>query len=127
MAAAALSESGVALKKAMNRRIKTLAVAAAASGVRLMIDAEQSWLQPAIDNEVYSLQVRRRVLCCFTRPFCVFFVVVRKGRVTLKRRGRGEKEERKRRGGKRLNEAIAGVVALETPLSSSTPSPCVLC
>lgn len=22
-----------------------------------MIDAEQSWLQPAIDNEVYSLQV----------------------------------------------------------------------
>lgn len=25
--------------------------------VRLMIDAEQSWLQPAIDNEVYSLQV----------------------------------------------------------------------
>ncbi|CAN0116601.1 unnamed protein product, partial [Hapterophycus canaliculatus] len=56
MAAAALGESGVALKKAMRRRIQTLAVAAAASGVRLMIDAEQSWLQPAIDNEVYSLQ-----------------------------------------------------------------------
>ncbi|CAM9685874.1 unnamed protein product, partial [Scytosiphon promiscuus] len=57
MAAAALGDSGVALKKAMHRRIETLAVAAAASGVRLMIDAEQSWLQPAIDNEVYSLQL----------------------------------------------------------------------
>ncbi|CAB1102775.1 unnamed protein product [Ectocarpus sp. CCAP 1310/34] len=57
MAAAALSENGVALKKTMYRRIATLATAAASSGVRLMIDAEQSWLQPAIDNEVYSLQL----------------------------------------------------------------------
>ena len=58
MAAAALGENGVALKDAMQRRISTLATAAATAEVRLMIDAEQSWLQPAIDNTVYGLQVR---------------------------------------------------------------------
>lgn len=57
MSEAALNEEGVALKNAMVGRIQTLARAAAESGVRLMIDAEQSWLQPAIDNTVYSLQV----------------------------------------------------------------------
>lgn len=57
LAAAALGENGVALKDALQRRISTLATAAATAEVRLMIDAEQSWLQPAIDNTVYSLQV----------------------------------------------------------------------
>lgn len=57
LAAAALGENGLALKDAMQRRISTLATAAATAEVRLMIDAEQSWLQPAIDNTVYSLQV----------------------------------------------------------------------
>lgn len=62
MAAAALTDEGLALKKAMQGRIGKLATAAAAAEVRLMIDAEQSWLQPAIDNTVYSLQVHRLVL-----------------------------------------------------------------
>lgn len=57
MAAAALDEKGIALKEATQGRIRSLATAAAAAQVRLMIDAEQSWLQPAIDNTVYSLQV----------------------------------------------------------------------
>lgn len=57
MAAAALDEDGVALKEAIQGRITMLATAAAKAEVRLMIDAEQSWLQPAIDNTVYSLQV----------------------------------------------------------------------
>lgn len=57
MAAAALNEDGVALKNAMQGRISALARVAAESEVRMMIDAEQSWLQPAIDNTVYGLQV----------------------------------------------------------------------
>ena len=64
LAAAALGENGVALKDAMQRRITKLAVAAANAEVRLMIDAEQSWLQPAIDNTVYSLQVIRACHAC---------------------------------------------------------------
>lgn len=59
MAAAALDADGVKIKEAMQGRISTLAKVAAAAEVRLMIDAEQSWLQPAIDNTVYSLQVWR--------------------------------------------------------------------
>lgn len=58
MAAAALDANGVALKEAMWGRIAALAQAAAEAEVRLMIDAEQSWFQPAIDNIVYGLQVR---------------------------------------------------------------------
>lgn len=57
MAAAALDADGVKIKEAMQGRISTLAKVAAVAEVRLMIDAEQSWLQPAIDNTVYSLQV----------------------------------------------------------------------
>lgn len=60
MAAAALDKDGMTLKEAMQRRITALARAAADGGVRLMIDAEQSWLQPAIDNTVYGLQVAAR-------------------------------------------------------------------
>lgn len=41
----------------MQDRIRTLSRAAAEAEVRLLIDAEQSWLQPAIDNTVYGLQV----------------------------------------------------------------------
>ncbi|CAM9371488.1 unnamed protein product [Laminaria digitata] len=67
LAAAALGENGVALKDAMQRRISTLATAAATAEVRLMIDAEQSWLQPAIDNTVYSLQ------CEFNKEFPTIF------------------------------------------------------
>ncbi|CAM9487469.1 unnamed protein product [Ascophyllum nodosum] len=45
-----------ALLEAMQRRVRALADGASASGVRLMIDAEQSWLQPAIENNVHGLQ-----------------------------------------------------------------------
>ena len=57
MATAALDDEGLALKEAMQHRIGILASAASVSGVRLMIDAEQSWLQPAAGNTIYSLQV----------------------------------------------------------------------
>ncbi len=40
----------------MLRRVRRLAAAAAESGVKLMVDAEHSYFQPAIDHVVKELQ-----------------------------------------------------------------------
>ncbi|CAN0086643.1 unnamed protein product [Pylaiella littoralis] len=91
MAAAALREEGVALKKTMHRRIATLATFAADSEVRLMIDAEQSWLQPAIDNEVYSLQLEfnKEFPTIFTTYQCYLKDSLQRLEVDLERAARG--------------------------------------
>lgn len=56
LAAAALNEQEKGLLKAMMTRLTTLVEFAKAKQVRLMIDAEQTYFQPAIDNLVLELQ-----------------------------------------------------------------------
>eukprot|EP00051_Salpingoeca_urceolata_P031208 m.10754 g.10754 ORF g.10754 m.10754 type:complete len:587 (+) comp3855_c0_seq2:365-2125(+) len=56
LAKESLSNEELELVKNMFQRLTTLATHAADNGVRLMIDAEQSYFQPAIDNVVLSLQ-----------------------------------------------------------------------
>jgi len=53
---AALTKEELQLMDNMVRRVNTLAKAAAASGVRLLVDAEHSYFQPAIDAVVAQLQ-----------------------------------------------------------------------
>jgi len=54
----ALNDEEQKLMKAFNHRLHTLADEARKLEVRLMIDAEQSYFQPAIDNTVLDLQRR---------------------------------------------------------------------
>jgi len=53
---AVLSDWEIQAAHAMSERIDTLAARASELGVSLMIDAEQTYFQPAIDNIVYRLQ-----------------------------------------------------------------------
>lgn len=53
---AALNEEENALLRKMLNRLDRLAAAAAAAGVRLMVDAEHSWFQPAVDHATAQLQ-----------------------------------------------------------------------
>ena len=55
-AEAALSSEELKLLDAMIRRVDILVEAAASKGVRLMIDAEHSYFQPAIDSVTAALQ-----------------------------------------------------------------------
>jgi proline dehydrogenase len=55
---AALSDEELELLNAMLGRVNTLTEAAVESGVRIMIDAEHSYFQPAIDSVVTELQRR---------------------------------------------------------------------
>jgi len=55
--AALRGEEGLLLA-ALRQRVETLAAYAETKGVRLMIDAEQTYFQPAIDNCVLDLQQR---------------------------------------------------------------------
>lgn len=55
-ARAALTPEELKLLDNMHGRVNTLAEAAAEAGVRLMIDAEHSYFQPAIDSVVAELQ-----------------------------------------------------------------------
>eukprot|EP00953_Heterococcus_sp_UTEX-ZZ885_P004388 2877-Heterococcus_DN1.PRE.4 len=55
-ARAALDDDGLQLLGNMRRRIGDLTAAAEACGVRLMIDAEQTTVQPAIDSLIQALQ-----------------------------------------------------------------------
>jgi proline dehydrogenase len=55
-ARAALTAEELQLLDNMVKRVNTLAEAAAASGVRLLVDAEHSYFQPAIDAVVAQLQ-----------------------------------------------------------------------
>ena len=50
-----LTDDEEAQMNRMLQRINTLAEAAEAQGVRLMIDAEQTYFQPAISRFAYSL------------------------------------------------------------------------
>mmetsp|Transcript_8741 Transcript_8741/g.11611 ORF Transcript_8741/g.11611 Transcript_8741/m.11611 type:complete len:490 (+) Transcript_8741:563-2032(+) len=56
LALATPSEEEICLIKAMRSRLFTLAEEASESGTRLLIDAEQTKFQPAIDNLVLELQ-----------------------------------------------------------------------
>ncbi|KNC54025.1 proline dehydrogenase 1 [Thecamonas trahens ATCC 50062] len=56
-----LDERETALMDNMVRRLETVAKAAAAARVRLMIDAEQTYLQPAIDHFTLELQRRHNI------------------------------------------------------------------
>lgn len=58
MKQAVLTDEELTLLDAMMKRLDTLAESAAASGVRLMVDAEHSYFQPAIDHAVVQLQER---------------------------------------------------------------------
>ena len=58
---AALTEEENDLLRKMLARVETLAAAADASGVRLMIDAEHSWFQPAVDHVTTRLQAQYNV------------------------------------------------------------------
>ncbi|KAL6772171.1 PDY2 [Auxenochlorella protothecoides x Auxenochlorella symbiontica] len=53
---AALNEEENELLRKMLGRVDRLAAAAAAAGVRLMVDAEHSWFQPAVDHATAQLQ-----------------------------------------------------------------------
>lgn len=55
---AALTEEENELLRKMLARVETLAAAAAAARVRLMIDAEHSWFQPAVDHVTTQLQTQ---------------------------------------------------------------------
>lgn len=55
---AALDAEETKLMHALRDRIDKLATTASSVGVRLMIDAEQTYFQEAIDNIVTDLQVR---------------------------------------------------------------------
>ena len=55
---AVLSEGEIEAANAMVERIEHLAQLASSLQVRLMIDAEQTYFQPAIDNTVVNLQER---------------------------------------------------------------------
>lgn len=50
------TEAELKLYRAMRQRLHTLAQAAQDNGVRMMVDAEQSYFQPAIDSMVLELQ-----------------------------------------------------------------------
>lgn len=56
--AAVLSEEETELMQGLQLRLETLARRASSLGVRLMIDAEQSYFQPAIDHLVLDLMQR---------------------------------------------------------------------
>lgn len=56
LAKSALTEEEVELVVAMRNRLEKLCMAARRLDVRLMIDAEQSYFQPAIDNMVLDMQ-----------------------------------------------------------------------
>ena len=58
LSAAVLTDAELEAVRAMERRIDRLASRAAEKGVRLMVDAEQTYFQPAIDNSIYGLQER---------------------------------------------------------------------
>lgn len=60
-AAAALTREELALLDNMVGRVDALAAAATAAGVRLLVDAEHSYFQPAIDSVVAALQRRHNV------------------------------------------------------------------
>lgn len=53
---ATLTDEEYDLLRSMMGRVDTLAAAAAAKGVRIMIDAEHSWFQPAVDHATLQLQ-----------------------------------------------------------------------
>lgn len=58
LARSTLSEEERKLVKRMRQRIDTLAALAESLGVRVMIDAEHTYFQPAIDNITYNLAKR---------------------------------------------------------------------
>lgn len=58
---AALTAEELRLLDAMMKRVHTLAEAAVSSNVRLLVDAEHSYFQPAIDASVAELQRRHNV------------------------------------------------------------------
>jgi proline dehydrogenase len=58
LAQSILDAEEVELLKAMIRRLENLAKTAKENNVRLMVDAEQSYFQPAIDNMIVDLQRR---------------------------------------------------------------------
>jgi proline dehydrogenase len=60
-ARAALTAEELQLLNNMVKRVNTLAEAAAASGVRLLVDAEHSYFQPAIDAVVAQLQRQHNI------------------------------------------------------------------
>ena len=55
---ASLDENEVKLMQAMRHRLETLAMLAESLGVRMMIDAEHTYFQPAIDYMVAYLQAK---------------------------------------------------------------------
>eukprot|EP00879_Flechtneria_rotunda_P002759 GHRR01002968.1.p1 GENE.GHRR01002968.1~~GHRR01002968.1.p1 ORF type:complete len:566 (+),score=216.84 GHRR01002968.1:798-2495(+) len=57
LTAAALIEEEVQLAKALLNRVGKLAKAASSSGVKLMIDAEHTYFQPAIDHTTHVLSL----------------------------------------------------------------------
>lgn len=58
LADATLNENEVQLMQAMRRRLEELAVLAESLGVRMMVDAEHTYFQPAIDYFVAGLQAK---------------------------------------------------------------------
>ena len=84
---AALSEEETELMQGMQLRLETLARRASSLGVRLMIDAEQSYFQPAIDHLVLDLMQRynKKEFIVYTTVQCYLKEAQRRLNMEMKR------------------------------------------